>query len=166
MPFTRIWILTCLILSPITSILVRLRHIYFIMQDQLLINYKDATSQIVYSSSFSLTDPSTVDEYSVTNDTALVPIPAEEQYDPASVTIPLVVVFDTATDGTNRAYFNETTYNTPNVATVFSAFSLDEVAGEGASLVAGAYGPWNFVLDANETVDIVVMNSDAGKHPL
>ena len=136
------------------------------MQDQLLINYKDATSQIVYSSSFSLTDPSTVDEYSVTNDTALVPIPAEEQYDPASVTIPLVVVFDTATDGTNRAYFNETTYNTPNVATVFSAFSLDEVAGEGASLVAGAYGPWNFVLDANETIDIVIMNSDAGKHPL
>ena len=59
------------------------------------------------------------------------------------------------------------TYNMPVVPVVFSAVSLDNVTGQtNASQVASAYGPWNYVLDLNGTVDIVVNNSDAGKHPL
>ena len=62
--------------------------------------------------------------------------------------------------------FNNITYNTPVVPSVFSAVSLDSVAGNGSADVASAYGPWNYVLDAGDVVDILLMNSDAGKHPL
>lgn len=109
----------------------------------------------------------TVDEYPIiTNDTSLVPIPAEPQLPPATHVVPLLVAFDTMTDGTNRAMFNNITYNTPIVPAILSALSLDEVAGSGASAVASAYGPWNFVLQHGDIVDIELMNSDSGKHPL
>ena len=70
-------------------------------------SFVDATALISYSSSNSLTTPNTVDEYLVTNDTALEPIPAIAQYDAPDRTIELLVFFDTMTDGTNRAMFNE-----------------------------------------------------------
>lgn len=128
----------------------------------------DITSSITYAASAALTDlgPLGADGYHDVNDTALVPIPAEAQLPPANHTIPLLVVFDTTTAGTNRAFFNDITYNTPQVPTILSALTLDAVAGAGSADVAGAYGPWNFILEQGETVDLVVMNSDAGKHPL
>ncbi|KAL5524740.1 FET3_1 [Sanghuangporus sanghuang] len=125
----------------------------------------NATAQVIYSPSFTLNDPQTIDAYGDTNDTALVPVQAIPQYSGNVHTIPLVVSFDTMTDGTNRAMFNNITYNTPVVPSVFSAISLDGVAGNGSADVASAYGPWNYVLDAGEVVDILLMNSDAGKHP-
>ena len=129
----------------------------------------DITSSITYNTSAPLTDSGLLldaDAYQDVNDTALVPIPVEAQLPPANYTIPLLVVFDTAQNGVNRAYFNNITYNTPNVPAILSALTLDEVAGTGAADVASAYGPWNYVLQSGDTVDIEVMNSDAGKHPL
>lgn len=76
----------------------------------------DATAQVVYSSSFTLNEPQTTDAYSDTNDTALVPVQAISQYSGTIHTIPLVVSFDTMTDGTNRAMFNNITYNVPVVS--------------------------------------------------
>ena len=69
-------------------------------------------------------------------------------------------------DGTNRAMFNNITYNAPVVPTVFSAITLDAVAGNGSANVASAYGPWNYVFQAGDVLDFVVMNSDANGHPL
>lgn len=132
----------------------------------LTINLADITSSITYNTSAPLQPAGTIDAYHDVDDVSLVPIPAEPQLPPATHTIPLLVVFDTATDGSNRAYFNSVTYNPPVVPAVFSALSLDSVVGPGSSDVASAYGPWNFVLNYGETVDLVVMNSDAGKHPL
>lgn len=118
-------------------------------------------------SSFTLTDPKTVDTYESTNDTALVPVNAIAQHSANTIhTIPLLVSFDTMTDGTDRTMFNNITYNMLVVRSVFSAISLDADVGPNAAGVAGAYGPWNHVLEAGDVVDIVLMNSDAGKHPL
>lgn len=64
-------------------------------------------------------------------------------------------------DGTNRAMFNQITYNPPLVPAVVSAISL----GSNAT-TADAYGPLSFVVDQFEVVDIVIKNGDAGKHPL
>ena len=80
---------------------------------------------------------------------------------PADRTIELEVLFDTLDDGTNRAMFNDQTYNSPLVPTLFSALSL----GENAT-TAEAYGPYTFVLNHLEVIDIVLENGDAGKHPL
>ncbi|KAH8110260.1 Fet3 protein [Phellopilus nigrolimitatus] len=125
----------------------------------------NATASISYATGAPLEPPATIDAYSETNDTALVPIPAVAQYAPAARTVPLLVAFNTMTDGTNRATFNNITYDAPIVPTVFSALSLDADVGPGSAEVASAYGPWNFILSVNETVDIVVMNSDTGNHP-
>jgi iron transport multicopper oxidase len=64
-------------------------------------------------------------------------------------------------DGTNRAMFNQITYNLPLVPAIFSELSL----GSNAT-VADAYGPLSFVVNAMDVVDIVVKNGDRGKHPL
>ena len=69
--------------------------------------------------------------------------------------------FDTTTDGTNHAFFNDVTFNYPLVPTVFSEVSL----GSNAS-IQQAYGPLSIVLDHLEVFDIVIQNTDAGKHPL
>ncbi len=80
---------------------------------------------------------------------------------PSTRTIELEVTFDTMDDGTNRAMFNQKTFNSPLVPTVFSELTL----GSNASVVE-AYGPYSFVLNHLEVMDIVLQNGDAGKHPL
>lgn len=80
---------------------------------------------------------------------------------PADKTIELEVLFDTVNDGTNRAMFNMISYDAPLVPSVLSELTL----GPNAT-VASAYGHSNFVLDHLSTVDIIVKNGDAGKHPL
>ena len=109
--------------------------------------------------------------YHDVNDTALAPIPAQPILPTATHTIPLLVSFDTMTDGTNRATFNGVTYNSPVVPAVMSQLSLQDQVTQGllpgnASTTASLYGPWSYVLNAGESVDLVVMNSDSGKHPL
>lgn len=118
------------------------------------------TSSVTYSSSASFTDLGFIDEYHDVNDTSLVPIEVIPQV-PATRTIELEVTFDTMDDGTNRAMFNQITYNTPLVPAIFSELTL----GTNAT-VATAYGPTSFVLDHLDVVDIVIKNGDAGKHPL
>lgn len=151
------------------------------------------TSTITYDSSASTTDNGYVDEYAMLNDTALVPSEVIAMYPPADVTIPLVVFFDTMDDGasapsptvflfpfnsptlrfrlltvcdmrcvgTNHAMFNDITYNSPLVPGVLSELTL----GDNAT-VSAAYGQTNYVWNHLDVIDIVVMNSDAGKHPL
>ena len=65
------------------------------------------------------------------------------------------------TDGTNRALINQVTFNYPLVPTVFSELSL----GSNAT-IQQAYGPSSVVLDHLEVFDIVIQNTDVGKHPL
>ena len=65
------------------------------------------------------------------------------------------------TDGTNRALINQVTFNYGLVPTVFSELSL----GSNAT-IQEAYGPLSIVLDHLEVFDIVIRNTDTGKHPL
>jgi len=118
------------------------------------------TSSITYSSSADATDLGTVDEYQLVEDISLVPIEQIAAPRPTK-TIELVVIFDTMDDGTNRGTFNYTVYNSPQVPAILSALTL----GENAT-VEQAYGPASFVLDHMDVVDLVIKNSDAGKHPL
>ncbi|KAL0568315.1 ferroxidase fet3 [Marasmius crinis-equi] len=116
------------------------------------------TSSITYSTSASLTSE-TVEEYSMVDDISLVPI-QKISAPSATKTIELEVIFDTMDDGTNRAMFNQVTYNSPNVPAILSALTLGSDA-----VVEGAYGPLSFVVSDREVVDLVVKNGDAGKHP-
>ncbi|PFH50518.1 multicopper oxidase [Amanita thiersii Skay4041] len=121
----------------------------------------NATSSITYSPSAPLTDLGFVnpDAYHDVDDISLVPVEVIPQ-PRASRTIELNVTFETLTDGTNRAMFNQITYNQPLVPAILSEITL----GSNAT-VAEAYGPLSYVLDHNEVVDIVIRNADPGKHP-
>jgi iron transport multicopper oxidase len=120
----------------------------------------DATASITYSESASLTNNGFIDAYLDTDDQHLVPIVVEPM-PPADMTIELEVIFDTMDDGTNRARFNDVTYNAPIVPTVFSALTLGQNAN-----ISSAYGPTSYVVDHMKVFDIVLKNGDAGKHPL
>lgn len=118
------------------------------------------TSSITYDASAQLTEPSTLDAYHDVPDIELVPLDVEPML-PSTQTITLEVTFDTLDDGTNRAMFNGQTYNMPLVPTAFSQMSLGSNAN-----TTDLYGPYAFVLNHLEVVDIVLENGDAGKHPL
>lgn len=107
-----------------------------------------------------LNEPGTVDAYDDVPDITYVPLDVEPML-PSTRRIELEVTFDTLDDGTNRAMFNGQTYNMPLVPTAMSEVTL----GANAT-VAEAYGPYSFVLNHLEVVDIVLQNGDTGKHPL
>ena len=98
--------------------------------------------------------------YTTTNDTALVPVVVEPAL-PPTTTIELEFGFQTMNDGTNHGFFNNLVYNMPLVPPIMTALSL----GENAT-IQEAYGPYSFVLNYEDVVDLVVKNTDTGKHPL
>ena len=101
-----------------------------------------------------------MDAYPDMNDTALVPVVVEPMLY-VDRTIELEVSFNTMTDGTNRAMFNQVSYLPPLVPTVLSALTL----GPNATDVT-PYGPSSFVLDHLSAVQIILKNGDVGNHPL
>ena len=120
----------------------------------------DLTSSITYNSSAPLTNSGSVETYHDVNDTVLVPVVVEPML-PVDRTIELEVSFDTMDDGTNRAMFNQITYNAPLVPTTLSVLTL----GPNATDVT-AYGTTSFILDYLSVIQIIIKNSDVGKHPL
>jgi iron transport multicopper oxidase len=101
-----------------------------------------------------------VDAYHDMNDTSLVPVVVEPML-PVDRTIELEVSFDTMTDGTNRAMFNQVSYLPPLVPTVLSVLTLGSNATD-----ATPYGYSGFVLDHLSAVQIIIKNGDIGNHPL
>ena len=135
-------------------------------QHQLIPNHRpsctqlDLTSSITYTTSNNITDLGPVQNYDMTNDTALVPIVPIPQ-PVASQTIELEIVIETMDDGTNHAMLNGYVYNSPIVPAIVSALTLSDNA-----TVQEAYGPYSIMLNHLDVVDIVVKNSDKGSHPL
>ena len=120
----------------------------------------DITASITYNSSGPLTSPSLVDAYHDMNDTSLIPIVVEPML-PVDRTIELEVSFNTMTDGTNRAMFNQVSYLAPLVPTVLSVLTLGSNATDPTP-----YGYSGFVLDHLSAVQIILKNGDVGNHPL
>lgn len=111
----------------------------------------DVTSSIVYDDNASFAPSTTVEAYHEFPDQSIVPIIVEAQAEP-DVKIELGVFFDTATDGTNRAFFNNVTYRTPIVPAYLTAISMGEDAMNPA-----IYGQTNsFVLRHGDNVELYV----------
>lgn len=60
------------------------------------------------------------------------------------------------------AFFNDITYTSPKVPTLYTALTAGELAVNAA--IYGAYTN-TFVLERGQIVDLVVNNLDSGKHP-
>jgi iron transport multicopper oxidase len=94
------------------------------------------------------------------NDSALIPTNISPALPPTN-TLELEFNFETMSDGTNHGFINDLVYNSPVVPAIMSALSL----GENATSPV-AYGPYSFVYNYGDVIDLVVKNADTGQHPL
>ncbi|ETS79286.1 hypothetical protein PFICI_09139 [Pestalotiopsis fici W106-1] len=122
----------------------------------------NATGYLVYDSSAENPVAADVDSFDYYDDFNLVPYDGEELFPDADYTVTLDLTMDNLGDGANYAFFNDITYTAPKVPTLMTALSAGDDATD--PTVYGYYtNP--FVLNYQETIDIVLNNDDTGKHP-
>ena len=124
----------------------------------------NVTSYLVYDTSLPMPTPALLaDSFNPFDDIELVPYDNVPLYTDPSQQITLDVVMDNLNDGANYAFFNNITYVSPKVPTLYSVLS----SGPSLATNPTIYGSHTnaFVLSHNEVVEIVVNNHDPGKHP-
>ncbi|RDW67575.1 hypothetical protein BP6252_08971 [Coleophoma cylindrospora] len=136
------------------------QEMFDVIPDDLIPN---AVSHLVYDASKPLPVPEPVDEFEPIDDFNLIPTDREEIFKNPARTITLNVSMENLGDGANYAFFNNITYKTPVVPTLFTALSA---SGDDAMdpLIYGDYTN-SFVLDQGEVIELVLNNKDDGKHP-
>ncbi|WWC68213.1 uncharacterized protein I206_102136 [Kwoniella pini CBS 10737] len=133
---------------------------YDLVPDDLQLNN---TIQITYDSNASKAQAveTGIDDITTFNDTQLHPVLKNELLQP-NVKFELNAYFDTYDDGTNRASFNNITYQMPMVPSMLTAASMGQDAYNTA-----VYGAQTnaFVYKQGDIVELTVFNWDAGFHP-
>ncbi|KAL7418969.1 ferroxidase fet3 [Cryptotrichosporon argae] len=131
---------------------------YDTVPDTLVVNN---TVQIVYDTANDAAAAVEYDTIATINDTAWTPL-LQMASAPADVEFELNVFFDTYDDGTNRASFNNVTYQTPTVPSIFTALSMGN-----DSFDTKVYGAMTnaFTYSHLQNVQLTVYNWDAGYHP-
>lgn len=122
----------------------------------------NVTGWLVYNSANTNPDPALVDELNEFDDWTLIPYDNQTIFTQPAQDIELEVIMDNLGDGANYAFFNNITYKTPKVPTLYTVLSAGELA-----TTAEIYGSYtrSFVLSKGDVVQIVVDNDDTGKHP-
>ncbi|KAI9739167.1 MAG: hypothetical protein M1834_007380 [Cirrosporium novae-zelandiae] len=122
----------------------------------------NVTGWLVYDDSKALPTAADVDEFNPIDDFNLVPYDRQELYDEVDYSFNLEVKMDNLGDGINYAFFNDVTYVSPKVPTLYSALSTGDLA---SNLEVYGSNTNAFLLQKDQVVEIVVNNNDAGKHP-
>ncbi|PQE29797.1 multicopper oxidase protein [Rutstroemia sp. NJR-2017a WRK4] len=125
------------------------------------LNY-NGTGWLVYDDSKPLPEAKTVDELNDFDDFTLIPYDRQPLLSEPDQTITLDVVMDVLGNGKPYAFFNNITYVSQKVPTLYTVMSTGEDAVNPA-----VYGEFAhpFVLGYKQTIEIVVNNLDSGKHP-
>ncbi|WYZ44806.1 hypothetical protein EsH8_VIII_000122 [Colletotrichum jinshuiense] len=122
----------------------------------------NVTSWLVYNQSAPLPEATMVDELDPFDDMTLVPHDELERFREPDQTVELNVIMDNLGDGANYAFFNNISYKSPKVPTLYTALTAGDMAENPE--VYGTY-THSFVLKKDEIVQIVVNNLDSGRHP-
>ncbi|KAI1637300.1 Cupredoxin [Biscogniauxia mediterranea] len=122
----------------------------------------NVTGWLVYDDALSLPEPALVDELDFFDDMTLVPYDNQTLFGEPDKTIELDVIMDNLGDGANYAFFNNITYSSPKVPTLYTALTAGDLATD--PVVYGSYTN-SFVLEKGEVVQIIVNNLDTGRHP-
>ncbi|KAI0181548.1 multicopper oxidase [Hypoxylon sp. FL1284] len=125
------------------------------------LNY-NVTGWLVYDEAQPLPDPALVDELDPFDDITLLPYDNQTLLGKPDKIVELDVIMDNLGDGANYAFFNNITYKSPKVPTLYTALSAGEMATD--PTVYGSYTQ-SFVLERGEIVQIIVNNLDTGRHP-
>lgn len=122
----------------------------------------NTTSHLVYDASLPLPEMTMIDEFDAYDDFGLVPQDQMPLLDQVDHQIILTMKMDNLGDGANYAFFNDTTYVSPKVPTLYTVLSTGNMATNPDVYAVNTNA---FVLGYNEVVEIVMNNDDAGKHP-
>lgn len=125
------------------------------------LNY-NSTGWLNYDDSKPKPDAKIVYELDAFDDMTLEPYDEEKLLPEPSKIVELDVIMDNLGDGANYAFFNNITYKSPKVPTLYSVLSSGDQATNPT-----VYGEYThpFVLEKDEIVQIVVNNLDSGRHP-
>lgn len=123
----------------------------------------NSTGWLVYDSTADNPAMPEVDEFDPFDDFYLVPTDGEGALGDPDLTITLDLTMNNLGDGANYAFFNDISYTSPKVPTIFTALS----APASDVMNPNIYGKWTnpFVLDHGAVIEIVLNNDDSGKHP-
>jgi iron transport multicopper oxidase len=116
----------------------------------------------VYDEAKPKPSPKMIEAFEPFDDFNLVPNDKESLLDRIDRTITLDVKMVNLDDGANYAAFNDITYVSPKVPTLYSVLSTG--ANSTNPVIYGS-NTNSFVLGNNEIVEVVINNDDPGKHP-
>ncbi|CAN9096996.1 unnamed protein product [Alternaria alternata] len=122
----------------------------------------NVTGWLVYDNSKELPTPKEVEAFEPFDDFALVPYDKEGLFGHVDRSITLDLKMDNLDDGANYAFFNDVTYVSPKVPTLYTVLSTGPNATDPTIYGSNTNA---FVLAQNEVVEIVLNNDDPGKHP-
>ena len=119
------------------------------------------TLQIIYATNNTPATSPDYDPVDPLDETKFVPVLVRSSA-PADISYRLDVFFDTYDDGTNRASFNNITFQEPVTPTMFTALTMGN-----DSFRSDVYGAQTnaFAYPHGAMIELVVYNWDAGFHP-
>ncbi|KAK2865188.1 hypothetical protein FQN49_003819, partial [Arthroderma sp. PD_2] len=123
----------------------------------------NVTSWLVYDDKKPLPHPKVIDEFAPMDDYALRPTDKAGLYDHVDHSLTLDLKMDNLGDGANYAWFNNITYVSPKVPSLFTALDAPRDVATDPVIYGENTNP--FVLEHNEVVEIILNNNDPGKHP-
>ncbi|KAF2203099.1 hypothetical protein GQ43DRAFT_470324 [Delitschia confertaspora ATCC 74209] len=122
----------------------------------------NVTGWLVYDDKKEKRAPKLVDAFEPFDDFNLVPYDKGEIFDHVDHSITLDLKMDTLDDGANYAFFNDVTYVSPKVPTLYTVLSTGPNATDPAIYGSNTN---QIILEPNEVVEIILNNNDPGKHP-
>lgn len=122
----------------------------------------NVTGWLVLDKTREMPQPLYLEDFEPLDDFALRPFDNAAALDIVDKTVTLDLKMDNLGDGANYAFFNDVTYVEPAVPALYTVMSSGEHASD--YRIYGSHTN-SFVLNANETIEIVLNNNDDGKHP-
>ncbi|KAI1550581.1 SufI, multicopper oxidase [Pyrenophora tritici-repentis] len=122
----------------------------------------NVTGWLVYDEKKDMPAPKDIDSFEPFDDFNLVPYDKQTVLDRVDKSVTLDMNMGNLNDGANYAFFNDITYVSPKVPTLYSVLSTGANATD--AVIYGS-NTNSFVLAQNQVVEIVLNNNDPGKHP-
>lgn len=123
----------------------------------------NVTGWLVYNETVPLPAADTIYDFDYYDDFDLVPIDGEGALGTPDYTIQLDLTMNNLGDGANYAFFNDISYVSPVVPTIFTALSAPAKDVANPAIYGTYTNP--FVLPRGKTIELVLNNDDTGKHP-
>lgn len=123
----------------------------------------NVTGWLVYDAAKPMPDPTPVDDYdNVFDDYTLIPQDDMPLWEDVDYSFELNFYMDDLGDGANYAFFNDVTYVSPKVPTLYTTLSSGAAANDTTIYGSNTNA---FMLEKDQIIQIVVNSLDPGKHP-